>query len=94
MKHKHDCNKCEFIDTIEGSGDWSGKTWDLHVCEETIGSDMFGPVFIARYGSEGSEYLSCNDRTLEMMKTADNFNEDQFQHYRVMIARARWKGNK
>lgn len=51
----HDCEKCIYLGTIEENGNHK---YDLYVCKE----GLFGNVIIARYGNEGSEYLSANER--------------------------------
>ena len=94
MRHIHDCDKCEYIGSIEGTGDWSEQYYDLYVCEETLFSDTCGPSFIARYGSEGHEYVSMDSRTLEMMKSADNYDAERYEHYPVMIAKNVWEGRR
>lgn len=42
----HDCDKCDFLGR-HGN-------WDLYYCYK----DVFGPTVIARFGDEGSEYIS------------------------------------
>ena len=48
-RHKHDCDACQFL------GVWDDKDrYDLYVC----GQDKVANTVIARWGSEGSEYVS------------------------------------
>lgn len=49
-KHKHDCDRCEFL----GRYEYEGQTYDLYTCEQLIG----GRTVIARYGDDGPEYTS------------------------------------
>lgn len=51
----HDCDHC----TPFGKYEWKGEKYDLYVC---VGGGILGnECFIARYGNEGSEYMSASE---------------------------------
>lgn len=51
--HRHDCEQCEFLGTVECEGAVGGVA-DLYVCYD----QPMGPTYIARKGEDG-EYSSC-----------------------------------
>lgn len=46
----HDCTGCIFLGTYE----WQGQKYDLYTCKQ----GMNWPTVIARYSSDGPDYLS------------------------------------
>jgi len=52
MNYTHDCDRCQFMGTYE----WKDDKYDLYVCIE--GSILGNVCYIARFGNEGSEYIS------------------------------------
>lgn len=55
-KHRHDCDRCQYLGTVEGPDPDRSKeqtyTWDLYYCPSNL------PSLIARYDSEDRYYLS------------------------------------
>jgi hypothetical protein len=49
----HDCDKCEYLDTVEGTYNGYDGPFDLYVCEGSKAAS-----FLARHGNDGSHYLS------------------------------------
>lgn len=54
-KFTHDCHECFPLGTIQ---DDTHDLYDLYVCAKAGYAKTMGPSLIARYGNEGSEYLS------------------------------------
>lgn len=55
--YQHDCERCIFLGNMPYSGRWVPEgviSVDLYVCLQSIN----GATFIARFGDEGSEYMS------------------------------------
>ena len=55
--YQHDCERCIFLGNMSYSGRWVPEgiiSVDLYVCLQRIN----GATFIARFGDEGSEYMS------------------------------------
>jgi len=59
---KHDCKLCTFL----GSKEVKGELYDFYVCQDS-GSH------IARYGSQGSDYLSLPRFLTEMTNQVEPF---------------------
>lgn len=57
-RYQHDCSRCLYLGQFE--------EYDLYYCEQVIG----GQTVLARYGNEGSEYLSGIHSTLEPLQEA------------------------
>lgn len=59
--YKHDSDCCEYLGTRDG--------FDVYICVHQVG----GPTYIARYGSEGREYVSG----ALFVTTGHHFNENR-----------------
>lgn len=58
MRFTHDCDKCKPL------GQATHGEYDLYYCDEVV------PTVIARYGNEGSHYMSGMELTLEPLMEA------------------------
>lgn len=61
--HTHDCNRCVFL-----GGDLE---YDFYWCAGILGGSV-----IARYGSEGDNYLSNDVSTAKAQRQPDHWTED------------------
>jgi hypothetical protein len=63
----HDCAACTFL----GRYDWGGQSYDLYTCKQ--GRDW--PTVIARFSSDGPDYLSGLPVAKELESNPRNDNE-------------------
>lgn len=73
-RYSHDCLRCQF----HGRYEQDGTTYDLYVCP----SSVLGPTAIARYGNDGSDYLSMDIAVLL-------YAQQQATHP-LVVAASRW----
>lgn len=66
-QYKHDCDNCDFLGKYERDGNITDHNFDLYFCTQ---GDL--PTVIARYGDEGSYYLSGLEIAKDKYKTDPN----------------------
>lgn len=52
--HIHDCDGCVYLRTKE----YNGKVYDLYECVGRLSSGRLITTYVARYSSDGPDYLS------------------------------------
>ena len=67
-KYKHDCDECIYLYTTDKDDYDTGSIYDVYFCEQ--GGI---PTVIARYGNDGSEYMSGLGFNFHVLKDAEEF---------------------
>lgn len=76
---KHDCHQCVFVGRYEIT--WGFKNYDLYFCK-----NCFDLHLIARYGSEGWEYISCsNERVGDYIDDRHPLKEAERRYRRCLL---------